>query len=530
MISNTNNAVYIEKITEQDANDTDWVKEAKTTVSYAPKEIVVDSSTTNTKLVSTNVLTKADAVKVVDSNNAITVGNLGTITTIGTVNTLNVLGDDSCIATYPFNGNANDLSGNYNGTWVGNEEYDTGKFGQAAKLDGNSYIKANLNSFNNIMSNFFWVNLSTSANAGITDIETSDQTSYHMSFYTDANSTLYFYYYDGGVAHIDLGYTLNTNVFYNIGFVRDDTNKYIYIYINGTLEKTITYSGTLASSTYFSIYGYAKGCGYYTSGLIDQVRIFNKTLTATEVNTLYTEQNTKYSADITALNLANTPTKAFFRDDVTTSICVEANAGRVINLPHTPVNIDATSTNTSLVSTTALTVGEEVIINDVTDNLGTVVFDSNTNLYTADITSYNLNNKPFKAMKRDSEVLTKTSSTTTEFVGTSDKNGLMVVGDSVRLDGTINIDITSVSESGTSSPYTYTIGFDAQPTAPTTCEIMSRDTVMTKDNEVFDGTKFNITYNDELKQGRAINRKIEVQNSGTTVFEPLQTQLWKKDS
>ena len=43
--------------------------------------------------------------------------------TTSTVSTLQVLGDYSCIATYTFEGNANDLSTNYNGT-ASNVRYD----------------------------------------------------------------------------------------------------------------------------------------------------------------------------------------------------------------------------------------------------------------------------------------------------------------------------------------------------------------------------------------------------------------------
>ena len=56
-------------------------------------------------------------------------------------NKLDILDDGSCIACYNLNGDANDLSGNYNGTWSGNETYVNGKFGQSASFDGNSHIK-----------------------------------------------------------------------------------------------------------------------------------------------------------------------------------------------------------------------------------------------------------------------------------------------------------------------------------------------------------------------------------------------------
>ena len=48
-----------------------------------------------------------------------------------------IFGDDSCITTYTLDGNANDLSGNYDGTWSSTEQYTTGKFGQGALITAN---------------------------------------------------------------------------------------------------------------------------------------------------------------------------------------------------------------------------------------------------------------------------------------------------------------------------------------------------------------------------------------------------------
>ena len=68
--------------------------------------------------------------------------------TTTTANTLQVLGDTSCVAAYTFEGNANDLSTNYNGTasnviydyngTASNVTYATGKFDKAAVFNGTS--------------------------------------------------------------------------------------------------------------------------------------------------------------------------------------------------------------------------------------------------------------------------------------------------------------------------------------------------------------------------------------------------------
>ena len=54
-----------------------------------------------------------------------------------TTNVLDILDDGSCIAAYTFDGNVNDLSGNYNGTAT-SITYSAGKYGQAADFNGSS--------------------------------------------------------------------------------------------------------------------------------------------------------------------------------------------------------------------------------------------------------------------------------------------------------------------------------------------------------------------------------------------------------
>jgi len=53
-----------------------------------------------------------------------------------TYNIVDIFNDNSIVAFYPFDGNVQDLANGYNGTWHGNEQYDSGKFGQAARFDG----------------------------------------------------------------------------------------------------------------------------------------------------------------------------------------------------------------------------------------------------------------------------------------------------------------------------------------------------------------------------------------------------------
>jgi len=252
------------------------------------------------------------------------------------------------------------------------------------------------------------------------------------------------------------------------------------------------------------------------------------TVYSTPIKGWVSDNNSKmkiFSGDISSFGINSKPVKAFLDRDITTSLCVEANSNRILNLPHINIPIDSSTAMNggNIVTTSKIITGEELIINDVTAAIGTVSF-SNP-LYTATLPNHNLSTKPKKAYKKASEILTKVSSTTTQFVGTSNKTGLLTTGDTIRLDGT-DVVSTNVVESG-SGPYTYTIKFASQATTPNTCEIMSRNVVLTKSSETFDGTKFNIIYNNEKLQGRSFQRMIEAKHIKTKVEVPLQTQVWK---
>ena len=135
--------------------------------------------------------------------------------------------------------------------------------------------------------------------------------------------------------------------------------------------------------------------------------------------------------------------------------------------------------------------------------------ETNPNKYTADITSFNLTTPPKYAYIKDGEVLTKVSSTLTEFVGTNAISGLLTTGDSIQVDGTTDVVCSNVVESGT-GPYTYTCTIPTQATAPTSAKVLDRSITTTEASDVYNsGTNnFTKTYNTIPKQGRAFKYKI----------------------
>jgi hypothetical protein len=86
-------------------------------------------------------------------------------------------------------------------------------------------------------------------------------------------------------------YTYNTNLsldtWYHLGLIRDSTAKTVKLYINGTLYDTYSYTNnpdTSATTRAFEL-GHTS-YPYYFDGMLDDVSLWDRVLTASEVSTL----------------------------------------------------------------------------------------------------------------------------------------------------------------------------------------------------------------------------------------------------
>jgi len=216
------------------------------------------------------------------------------------VNVLDIFGDGSCVACYTFdNETANDLSGKYNGTWKdadGNTiagTYDTGVFGgKAAKFNG-----------------------STQIDCGVIN---TDKDEVWVSFWmfwngTDRVMPIGFNGYDLWLNMNYFGWNTDVGDLYGIDFPASVyANKWIHVvanfktgaygdklFINGRLMNNLSQKLASIATDYaviknvnFHISGFGINSNYRFSGLIDQVRIFNRPLTEDEVRKLYVEDLT----------------------------------------------------------------------------------------------------------------------------------------------------------------------------------------------------------------------------------------------
>ena len=193
--------------------------------------------------------------------------------------------DSSGLALYQLNGNANDVSGNYNGTWGGTEAYTTGVFGQAANFNGGSYISTNGNiSGGQDFTISLWCYLNTSS---------AQESLFTMG---SATNNGFFIYRSGQQLALDsFGFTrYNNNTFFTentwqhlVITYSSGTNN---IYLDGSFVDTFSYTWNINASATTYIGAQIAGYSRYLNGKLDQVRIFNTALDPLEIEALYTEE------------------------------------------------------------------------------------------------------------------------------------------------------------------------------------------------------------------------------------------------
>ena len=205
------------------------------------------------------------------------------INTGGGVDCVDVFGDSSGKALYQLNGNANDVSGNYNGTAT-NITYGTGVFGQAGVFNGSNGVITTTAGFtgNPTFSLSFWVNnISTPFNEPIFGFGSPAGGKALIITVTSAKK-IGFDVWAQGVASTPS--SIPNGVWTHIAISTNAGN--IKAYINGSLNLSFSWTLNLTSNNLFI--GSELNQGGYFKGSIDQVRVFNKEISAGEVTTLYT--------------------------------------------------------------------------------------------------------------------------------------------------------------------------------------------------------------------------------------------------
>jgi hypothetical protein len=221
----------------------------------------------------------------------------------------------SLYAVYNGESNASDSIGSNNGTVVGGLTYASGKIGTAFSFNGtNSYIQ--LPQYSMRFTNSFSISCWTYTTANQTGYKaligdyyySGGDYGYTISI-SSANKVSVFVVGAGGTPYgITSVVTLSNNQWNNIAVVWDKASTNLKLYVNGTLDtslttalaSTITYAagsnrtniGTSNSSPASGI-----GAGVF-NGLIDAMTVWNRILTQSDITELYNSGNgAQYIAD-----------------------------------------------------------------------------------------------------------------------------------------------------------------------------------------------------------------------------------------
>ncbi|MDD4251191.1 MAG: BspA family leucine-rich repeat surface protein [Candidatus ainarchaeum sp.] len=197
-----------------------------------------------------------------------------------------------------------DYFGDLNGTIYGGAEQVDGKLGKALEFDGSTgYFKIDI-PIKESFSLFVWVKSNTPNWNNFGWIASSREKNGFLIHPRLDVKTINFYIYDQSGSSISIGNVAPSNitVWNQYGLIYDNDLKKGYVVLNG--EIVSTYNGEIlrTPSTIECYFGrdYTNG-GRHGDGLIDDLIIFNRALSESEVNALYTNSNEKYDL----LNFSN---------------------------------------------------------------------------------------------------------------------------------------------------------------------------------------------------------------------------------
>ncbi|MBM3916147.1 MAG: T9SS type A sorting domain-containing protein, partial [Sphingomonadales bacterium] len=231
------------------------------------------------------------------------------------------------VGYWPFCGNANDASGNGNNGTVNGATLTVdrnGAFNSAFSFDGlSNYISGNIANFSNTSI--------TSLSVWAKYIGDAGGQPYDLFFqYGAYGSHTFSYAYNYFAQNIDFYSQCFTNPYSSVNLQNNwhhivvvDSLQYTKIYIDGAIFNN-SVSGSNGNcyqgSNYFLIGG--GGDNQYTTGSLDDIAIWNRALTASEIQALYTTGQTTYSWS----NGATTPSITVSPTTTTTYTCTVTDA------------------------------------------------------------------------------------------------------------------------------------------------------------------------------------------------------------
>lgn len=184
---------------------------------------------------------------------------------------------------WPAEGTPVDIIGTANGTPVSGVTYATGKEGLAFHFNGsNSYLTTGAASMAVPWTASFWVNRQNAPGTGAA-LSGDGAVELKLEQYNGTHQVGFTRF---GVADYNFGYAVPQNTWTHLAFVASGTQ--MQLYANGALVGTITTNIPLPRA-YFGA-GYVNSNGNivdYLLASVDEIMLFNRALSATEVSSLY---------------------------------------------------------------------------------------------------------------------------------------------------------------------------------------------------------------------------------------------------
>ena len=199
---------------------------------------------------------------------------------------------DGMVAHYSFNGNANNVKANYNGT-VSGATMSTGRGNDnntAYSFDGvddyidfGSWILSGKGSFTIVVS----INSTTTSSRILQQRDAQGFNGQYMLDILDNGSIKFNTYYYGFKWNVTSSSALNDGSWNHLAFVQKDNGGQMYL--NGILEQTDNTGGkvNLTSSLKTYIGGDLRDYNSYYSGKVDDLRIYSRALSVSEIQTLH---------------------------------------------------------------------------------------------------------------------------------------------------------------------------------------------------------------------------------------------------
>jgi len=216
--------------------------------------------------------------------------------------------NDGLVAYYPFNGNADDESGNnLNGIEKGTINYVPGVKGSALKFDGvGTYINAGSSPLFNVNQHSIiaWVNYQRNSNENaytiVGKVKPFVYETIHFQIGTDGNLITSFAT-DNEANHELISQYISADEWHLVALTY--TGNYVNFYIDGVLKDKYPRTGSVRINTNDLAIGRHGGDAdqgghdIFFNGLIDDLRIYSRALPETEIQELYNEGSTPSEED-----------------------------------------------------------------------------------------------------------------------------------------------------------------------------------------------------------------------------------------